>query len=164
MIINQIQQPKPFDLVGNKILIAGVGTGFEGVLSYRIHDGHDERTGSFNVGGTGFLAQFQISVDVTGAAFQLDRLFVEIFEESASGDGSELNKAVVPVILGARIVPNYVGFSLHEVKRGDTLTAISRQYYGDANHIDEIVRANPVSISNPNIIIVGQLLKIPISA
>lgn len=164
MIINQIQQPRPFDLVGNRILVAGVGTGFEGVLNYRVHDGHDERTGFFNVGGTGLLAQFQIAVDVAGAAFQLDRLFVEIFEESASGDGSELNKAAVPVILGARIVPNYVGYSLHEVKRGDTLTAISRQWYGDSNHVDEIVRANPVAISNPNVIIVGQLLKIPMGA
>lgn len=164
MIINQIQQPKPFDLVGAKIQVAGVGSGFEAVLSYRIHDGHDERTGTFSAGGTGIVAQFQISVDVTGAAFQLDRLFVEIFEESASGDGTELNKAVVPVILGARIVPNYVGYSLHKVKRGDTLTAISRQYYGDSGHVDEIVRANPVAISNPNVIIVGQALKIPMSA
>jgi nucleoid-associated protein YgaU len=164
MIINQIQQPRPFDLVGDRILIAGVGSGFEGVLNYRVHDGHDERTGSFNVGGTGILAQFQIAVDVTGAAFQLDRLFVEIFEESASGDGSELNKASVPVILGSRITPNFIGYMLHEVKRGDTLTAISRQYYGDPNHVNEIVRANPVAISNPNVIIVGQVLKIPIGA
>jgi len=88
---NEIQQPKPFDLVGNPILVGGIGQGFEATLQYRIHDGHDERTGHFTVGGgTGEHGQFQLSVDVSGAAFQLDRLFVEVFEESAQ-DGSEIN-------------------------------------------------------------------------
>ena len=47
---NEIQQPKPFDLVGNPILICGIGSGFEATLQFRVHDGHDERTGHFNVG------------------------------------------------------------------------------------------------------------------
>lgn len=164
MITNQIQQPRPFDLVGNSVLIAGIGSGFEAVLNYRVHDGHDERKGFFNVGGgTGEHGQFQVAVDVTGAAFALDRLFVEVFEESAN-DGSEINKVVVPVIFGPRIVPGYIGFRLHQVKRGETLTAISREHYGDAADVDEIVRANPAGISNPNLIIIGQVLKIPIGA
>ena len=66
--------------------VGGIGQGFEATLNYRIHDGHDERTGFFNVGGgTGEHGQFALSVDLTGAAFQLDRLFVEVFEESAAG-------------------------------------------------------------------------------
>ena len=36
-----IQQPRQYDLVGNPILIVGIGTGFD--------DGHDERTGHFTV-------------------------------------------------------------------------------------------------------------------
>jgi hypothetical protein len=93
---NEIQQPRPYDLVGNPILVAGIGSGFEATLQFRIHDGHDERTGHFNVGGgTGEHGQFQLSVDVAGAAFQLDRLFVEIYEESAK-DGSEINKVIRP--------------------------------------------------------------------
>jgi hypothetical protein len=83
---NEIQQPRRYDLVGNPILVGGVGSGFEATLQYRIHDGHDERTGHFTVGGgTGEHGQFQLSVDVSGASFQLDRLFVEIYEESAAG-------------------------------------------------------------------------------
>ena len=50
-VANEIQQPKPFDLVGNPILVGGIGSGFEAVLQFRIHDGHDERTGHFTVGG-----------------------------------------------------------------------------------------------------------------
>ncbi|MCI0600172.1 MAG: LysM peptidoglycan-binding domain-containing protein [Beijerinckiaceae bacterium] len=164
MIANEIQQPKPFDLAGNPLRVGGIGTGFEAVLQYRIHDGHDERTGHFNVGGgTGEHGQFQLSVDLTGAAFQLDRLFVEIYEESAQ-DGSEINKVIVPVIYGPRIVPGFIGYRLHVVKRGDTLSAIARENYGDASRFNDIVRANPTIISDPNRIFVGQVLKIPIGA
>ena len=38
---NEIQQPKPYDLVGNPIRIGGIGQGFEATLNYRVHDGHD---------------------------------------------------------------------------------------------------------------------------
>ena len=101
---NSIQQPKPFDLVGDPVLIAGIGQGFEATLNWRVHDGHDERTGFFNVGGgTGEHGQFQVAAAIGAAAFQLDRLFVEVFEESAA-DGSEINKIIVPVLYGPRIV------------------------------------------------------------
>ena len=92
---------------------AGIGQGFEATLNWRVHDGHDERTGFFNVGGgTGEHGQFQVAAAIGAAAFQLDRLFVEVFEESAQ-DGSEINKVIVPVIYGPRIVANYIGFRIH---------------------------------------------------
>jgi hypothetical protein len=159
---NRIDQPRQFDLVGNPILIGGVGTGFEATLSYRVHEGHDEVTGSFMVGGgTGEHGQFQIQVDVSGAAFTLDRLFVEVFEISAA-DGSEVNKVVVPVILGARIVPGYVGYREHVVRPGDTLWAIAEANYGNGADHPRIVRANPHLISDPDLIFPGQVLRVPI--
>ena len=113
---NEIQQPKPFDLVGDPVLIAGIGQGFEATLNWRVHDGHDERTGFFNVGGgTGEHGQFQVAAAIGNAAFQLDRLFVEVFEESAQ-DGSEINKVIVPVVYGPRIVSGYIGFRMHVVR------------------------------------------------
>jgi len=161
---NEIQQPKPYDLVGNPIRIGGIGQGFEATLNYRVHDGHDERTGFFNVGGGGGEhGQFQLAVDVAGAAFALDRLFVEVFEASAK-DGSEINKVTVPVIYGPRIVPGYIGYRIHVVQRGDTLSAIAAANYGSASAFQNIVRANPLVISDPNRIFVGQELKIPIGA
>lgn len=36
----RIDQPRAFDLVGNPILVGGVGTGFEATLNYRVHEGH----------------------------------------------------------------------------------------------------------------------------
>jgi LysM repeat protein len=162
IIKNSIQQPQPFDLVGDPVLIAGIGQGFEATLNWRVHDGHDERTGFFNVGGgTGEHGQFQIQAAIGNAAFQLDRLFVEVYEESAA-DGSEVNKVIVPVIYGPRIVAGYLGYRLHRVVAGDTLSKIALANYGAANLFTRIQRANPQLISNPNQIFVGQELKVPI--
>lgn len=159
---NIIQQPQPFDIVGDPVLIAGIGQGFEAVFNWRVHDGHDERTGIINAGGgTGEHAQFQVQAAIGNAAFQLDRIFVEVYEEAASGEG-EINKVTVPVIYGPRLVPNYLGFRIHTVKRGETLSKIARQHYGDPAKASLIQRANPVEISNPNLIFVGQKLKVPI--
>lgn len=163
-MVNLIQQPAPYDLVGDPILVGGIGQGFEATLQYRVHDGHDERTGHFNVGGgTGEHGQFQLAIDVAGAAFMLDRLFVEVYEESAR-DGSEINKVTVPVIYGPRIVPGYVGYRVHIVQPGDTLSAIATANYGSSSAFQNIVRANPLVISDPNLIFVGQALKIPIGS
>jgi len=159
---NRIDQPRAFDLVGNPILVGGVGTAFEATLSYRVHEGHDEVTGSFMAGGgTGEHGQFQLQVDVSGAAFTLDRVFVEVFERSAK-DGSEINKVMVPAVLGARIVPGYIGYREHVVRPGDTLWAIAEANYGDGSQFGRIARANPSQIGDPDLIFPGQVLKVPI--
>ncbi len=160
---NRIDQPREFDLVGNPILVAGIGTGFEATLNYRVTEGHDEVTGHFTVGGgTGEHGQFQLRVDVSGAAFTLDRLFIEVFEISAR-DGSEINKVIVPAIYGPLIVDDYIGYREHVVEPGDTLSAIAATHYGDSGLYPRIVRANP-SISDPDLILPGQLLRIPIGS
>ncbi len=158
---NRIDQPREFDLVGNPVLVGGIGMGFEATLQYRISEGHDEVTGAFMVGGgTGEHGQFQLQVDVGGAAFTLDRLFVEVFEFSAE-DGSEINKVTVPVIYGPRIVDGYIGYREHVVQSGDTLSAIAASHYGDSGLYPRIVRANP-SITDPDVIFPGQVLRVPI--
>ena len=113
----RMDQPKRFDLVGDRVMIAGIGTGFEATINYRVHEGHDEVTGSINVGGgTGEHAQFQVKANVSNAAFQLDRLFVEVFEVSAQ-DGSEIHKVSKPVLLGTRMVDgDYIGYREHVVE------------------------------------------------
>lgn len=157
-----VQQPAPFDLVGKVVRVAGLATGFEATVNYRVHEGHDEVSGFFNVGGgTGEHAQFQIEVDVSGAAFARDRLFVEVFEVSPR-DGSEIHKVVVPVLYGNRIVRGYVGYREHLVVPGDTLAAIAEDHYGDPSRYRRIVRANDHIIDDPDLIFPGQVLRLPI--
>ncbi|MEE1928619.1 Gmad2 immunoglobulin-like domain-containing protein [Streptomyces sp. TRM 70351] len=160
---NRIDQPREFDLVGDPVLVAGVGHGFEATLNYRIGDGHDEVTGSFTAGGgAGEHGPFQLQIDVAGAAFSRDRLYVQVFGTSAR-DGSEIDLVTVSVIYGPRIVPGYVGYREHTVAAGETLSAISTLHYGDPNLHQRIVRANP-QIDDPDVIHAGQLLRVPMGS
>jgi len=49
----------------------------------------------------------------------------------------------------------------HLVERGDTLSKIAKQYYGNANDYPKIFEANKPMLSNPDKIYPGQLLRIP---
>jgi nucleoid-associated protein YgaU len=49
----------------------------------------------------------------------------------------------------------------YTVKSGDTLSKISRQFYGDANQYDKIFAANRNILQDPNRISPGQELVIP---
>ncbi len=49
----------------------------------------------------------------------------------------------------------------HEVKSGETLSRIAQQYYGDARLYPRIFDANRDVLKDPNMIRVGQKLRIP---
>lgn len=49
----------------------------------------------------------------------------------------------------------------HDVVSGDTLSAIAKKYYGDANQYMKIFEANKPMLSDPNKIYPGQKLRIP---
>lgn len=49
----------------------------------------------------------------------------------------------------------------HEVKKGDTLWKIAEHYYGDGNLYKDIFEANRDILEDPNVIKIGQKLKIP---
>ncbi|MFB9931559.1 LysM peptidoglycan-binding domain-containing protein [Amycolatopsis halotolerans] len=137
------------------------GGAFEAGFAYRVHEGHDEVTGSFLAGdGSGGHNQFQHVVDVSRAAFQLNRLFVEVFHVSPK-DGAELDKAVTPVVLGPKIVPGYRNYLEHTVAQGETLWSIARKYYGSGNLYYRLVAANPGTITNPNLIRPGEVVRVP---
>ena len=160
----RIDQPRQLDLVGNPLLIGGIGTGFEATLSYRVGDGYGEVTGNFHVGGgSGEHAQFQIHPDLGSAQFNTDRLNVQVFEVSPK-DGTEVHVQTVPVVYGPRIVPGYIGYREYTVVAGDSLWSIAQTSYGDGSLFPRIVRANPAQITDPDVIHPGQVLRIPIGA
>ncbi|MDF2786220.1 MAG: peptidoglycan-binding protein [Pantoea eucrina] len=51
--------------------------------------------------------------------------------------------------------------NLYTVKKGDTLSAISKQVYGDPNQYNKIFEANKPMLSHPDKIYPGQVLRIP---
>lgn len=49
----------------------------------------------------------------------------------------------------------------HDVKSGETLSSIAKQYYGDANQYMKIFEANKPMLTDANKIYAGQKLRIP---
>jgi len=53
------------------------------------------------------------------------------------------------------------GTQTYKVKKGDTLSSIAREFYGDARLRTRIVDANKDKIKDPNVLAVGLTLTIP---
>jgi len=51
---------------------------------------------------------------------------------------------------------------VYEVKAGDTLSKIAKTFLGDANRYQAIFELNTDQLKDPNVIRVGQKLKIPV--
>lgn len=152
-----IQQPQPFDIVRSNILIAGTAVAFEGTLTINVSDGHDEYSSFTNVGSLA-LKQFQGHIDIPNDnSFQLTRLFLRLADDTGNENGPAV---IVPVLFGPKILPGYTGFRNYTVQPGDTLTKIAQDTYGDGN-FQPILQANQNIISDPNLIFVGQVLRIP---
>ena len=152
-----IQQPQPFDLVGNDILIAGIAVAFEGTLTINVSDGHDEFSSFTNVGSLA-LRQFQGSINIPDTnSFQLNRLFVRLADDTGNENGPAVT---VPVLFGPKILPGYTGYRNYTVQPGDTLTKIAQNEFGNSD-FQPILQANQNIISDANLIFVGQTLRIP---
>jgi nucleoid-associated protein YgaU len=52
-------------------------------------------------------------------------------------------------------------FGIYTVKPGDTLSKLAKVHFGDANRYMDIFNANKDQLSDPNMIKVGQKLKLP---
>ena len=50
----------------------------------------------------------------------------------------------------------------YEVKSGDTLSKIAKQFYGDANKYSAIFEANRPMLKDPDEIFPGQMLRVPV--
>ncbi len=57
--------------------------------------------------------------------------------------------------------PEEAECTYHTVERGDTLSAISKKVYGNANLYNKIFEANRPMLSHPDKIYPGQVLRIP---
>ena len=157
-----VRQPRPHDLVDDPVAVCGVGTGFEATFAARVRDGNGTELVqvSITAGGTGIWGNYQVALALGGVP-ATPQGTLEVFEFSAKGDGSELNKVVVPIVFGRALIDPYHGFAQYTVKSGDTLSAIAQQWYGNAALWPRLFEANRNQISNPDLIFPGQVLRVP---
>jgi nucleoid-associated protein YgaU len=156
-----VRHPRPHDIVDDPVEVAGVGTGFEGTLQARLrnHAGDEIAQKHFQAGGTGIWGNFFFRIDVPSVPNR-PRGSLEVFEFSAE-DGSEINKRVIPIVFGRALVDPFMGFTIHTVAPGDTLSAIANAFYGDPGKFRIIFAANRNQLDDPDVIVPGQVLRIP---
>jgi hypothetical protein len=149
----QLRQPLAWDLVGRRVAIAALGTAFEATYGWvlRAPDG-PLADGSFTAGSMGLMESFVHEADV--ATDYVGTATFELFGDDPSGQRDPgLDTQSVPVI----VIGGMEGYSLHQVVRGDTLTAIAR---ATGSSVQKIAVAN--RLADPNRILVGQVLRIPL--
>jgi nucleoid-associated protein YgaU len=156
-----VRQPRPFDLVDEPVEVCGVGTGFEATFAARVRDANGGELAQVTItaGGTGIWGNFRAALAL-GTVPATPQGTLEVFEFSAQ-DGSEINKVTVPITFGRALVDPYHGFAQHTVVRGDTLSRIAREFYGDGKHWPRIFEANRNQLTNPDALVPGQVLRVP---
>ena len=157
----RLRHPRAHDIVDDPIEIAGVGTGFEGTLQVRVRDSRGKELAQRHVqaGGTGIWGNFFVRLDVPGVP-EGPHGVLEVFEVSAE-DGSEVGTVTRPIVFGRALKDPYLGFAVHEVKSGETLSSIAEQWYGDPGAFRTIFEANRKQLTDPDLIVPGQQLRIP---
>ncbi len=75
--------------------------------------------------------------------------------------GNVAGVAAVNDLLTVADTPTTAASTLHTVVRGDTLSAIAKTHYGNANDYPKIFEANRPMLSHPDKIYPGQVLRLP---
>ena len=116
-----------------------------------------------------------ITQNIRNLGLDVDNLQLSVNGDTASVSGKAANQATKEKVVLA--VGNTAGIAnvddqltvekqepeaqYHTVESGDTLSAIAKEYYGDAGKYPVIFEANKPMLSDPNKIYPGQKLRIP---
>jgi len=103
-----------------------------------------------------------IKVDVNGDKVVLtgNAKDQETLEKAALEVGNKIGIATVDTD-GVKVDKPADGTRFYTVKKGDNLSKISKEMYGDANKYNTIFEANTPMLKHPDKIYPGQLLRIP---
>ncbi len=160
-----VRSPRPFDVVGDGFSLCGLGRANEGVIGTGVlKDNHGTVLAEVSpmfVPNSGFLfALFDFPVAVGAPATPEGILTVEA--DNPSGLPQNDFRVTVPLTFGRVLLgASYAGFQAHKVVAGDTLSGIARSAYGDSNLWPRLFVANRDTISDPNLIQIGQVLRVP---
>ncbi len=160
----RVRQPARNDLVGRRFLVAGIGNGFEGTIGMRVLDARGRvlaEDSAQSTGGMAGIGEYSTHIRVDDPPRDGTRLTLQVFGDNpglpGEGPSPGFNLREVEVIMFADLN----GFLLYRVESGDTLTAIVRKLRDfTRTTVAQIVAANP-RITDPDVIKVGQRLRIP---
>lgn len=149
----QLRQPQAWDLVGRTVAIAALGTAFEATYGWVIRaSGGVLAEGSFMAGSMGLLESFVH--EATVATDYIGQATFELFGDDPRGlRDAGLDTQSVPII----VIGGMQGYQLHQVVRGDTVSAIAR---ATGSTVAKIAAAS--RLQDPNKIQVGQILRVPL--
>ena len=158
-----VRHPKPHDLVRQTIRVCGIATAFEAELVARVRDGNGTQLVDkhFQAGGTGIWGDFQVDVALIAVPSTAQGTLIVFSPSVADEDSAPIARVEIPIVFGSKLINPYNGFAPYGVAAGDTLSKIALEVYGDASQWPRIFDANRDQISNPNVINVGQILRVP---
>jgi nucleoid-associated protein YgaU len=156
----RLDQPAPNDLVGNPLLVAGMGGGFEGTIELRVRDGAGAVMVDTFVTRTNMTSAWQAQIDLPDPPPTTTGVV-----EAGPSTGADEHPGVVsvPVFFGPAIVARYRSYFLYTVQPGDTLSSIAAAqaplYTGTG--WQPIFEANRHIIADPDLIHPGMVLRLP---
>lgn len=159
----RLRQPRKDDLVAETFHVAGIGAGFEGTIGIRVLTRSGRvlaRTSAQSAAGGIGVGEFSADVEVTKPPRPGTRVRVQVFGDDPRDDGPRPGRNVreheVIMFAGMR------GWLLYRVEPGDTLSGIVRSLRDfTRTTVAQIVAANP-RIEDPDLILVGWRLRIPL--
>lgn len=161
----RVRQPGKLDLVGDELIVSGIGAGFEGTIGVRLLGPNSTLLGTGSAqsaaGGVG-VGEFSTTVSLDERPKAGTRVTLQVFGDNPGlpdqGPDPGFDLREVELIY----FPKLRGFLLYRVESGDTLTGIVRQTrdFGRTT-VAKIVAANP-RITDPDVIQVGWKLRIPL--
>lgn len=156
----RLDQPRPNDLVGDPVLLAGSGGGFEATINIRLLDANGVPVADTFTMSRNLTAPWQAQV-VLPESLTTTRGVVEVAPSTGADDVPA--RVSVPVLFGTRIVSGFGSWFLHVVQQGETLSGIAASagplYIGSG--WEPIFQANADILHDPNLIHPGQVLRIP---
>ena len=108
-------------------------------------------------------------IDVDGLDIKVEGDKVHVGGKAASQEAREKARLIVGNTDGVSFVEDVMTTAasdagesqFHTVEKGDTLSAIAKKVYGDANKYPQIFEANKPMLQDPDKIYPGQVLRIP---
>jgi hypothetical protein len=146
----RLDQPQANDLVGNPLLIAGSGGGFEAVIDLRVLDGNGQVLAETSVTSSNLTSAWQTSVSLPDPP-PTNRGVVQVGPSTGADEAPP--RVSVPVFYGAAIAPGFRSYSGIAVSQAPL-------YIG--NGFEPIFEANRHIIGDdPDLIHPGTVLRLP---